>query len=132
MSQENVEIVQAAVEAFNRGGVEALRGFAHPEIEFHEPPEQPGPRVARGIDEVIEVWGEFDSAWETHQTEPVEIKAVGEDQVLLVTVEHFVGRDGMEVDAPFAGVVTIRDKKVFRWEAFWERGRAFEAAGLRE
>jgi len=70
MSQENVEIVQAAVEAFNRGGVEALRGFAHPEIEFHEPPEQPGPRVARGIDEVIEVWGEFDSAWETHQTEP--------------------------------------------------------------
>ena len=132
MSRENVEIVQAAVEAFNRGGVEALRGFAHPEIEFHEPPEQPGPRVARGIDEVIEVWGEFDSAWETHQTEPQEVRVVGEDKVLLVTVEHFVGRDGMEIDAPLAGVVTIRDEKVFRWEAFWDRGRALKAAGLSE
>ncbi len=132
MSRENVEIVQAAVEAFNRGGVEALRGFAHPEIEFHEPPEQPAPRVARGIDEMIEIWAEFDSAWETHQTEPQEVRVVGEDKVLLVTVEHFVGRDGMEIDAPFAGVVTIRDEKVVRWEAFWDRGRALEAVGVRD
>ena|GEM_PF-4309896 len=29
--------------------------------------------------------------------QPQEVRVVGEDKVLLVTVEHFVGRDGIEV-----------------------------------
>ena len=132
MSQENVEIVRQSIAAFNEGGVEALRVFADPAIEFHEPPEQPGAQVAQGIEEVVELWGRFDSAWKSHQTEPKEIRALGEDKVLLVSVEHFVGRDGMEVNAPFAGVVTFRDGRVIRWQAFWDKARALEAVGLRE
>jgi ketosteroid isomerase-like protein len=131
-NQENVKIVEQMVVLFNEHGFAATRHFGHPEIEFHEPPEQPGARVARGIDEVMAFLAEFESAWQSHRTEPLAIRAVAEDKVLLETLEHFVGRDGMEVEAPFAGLYTFRDGKVLRWQAFWEKDRALEAAGLRE
>jgi len=132
MSRGNVELIEQLVAVFNERGIEATREFCDPEMEFHEPPEQPGARVARGIDQVVEFFTEFDSAWESHRSEPLEIRAVGEDKVLLETVEHFVGRDGVAVEAPFSSVHTIRDGKVLRWQGFWERGRALEAVGLTE
>ena len=54
------------------------------------------------------------------------------DRVLLVSVEHFKGRDGIEVEAPFAGIFTLRDGKIVRWQAFWDRQKALEAVGLSE
>jgi hypothetical protein len=132
MSEENVEIVRRAVEAFNKGGLEAAGEFFADDVEFHEPPEQPAPRVARGPDEVREMWGEFESAWAEHRSEPEEMRAVGENRVLLLSVEHFRGRDGVDVSAPWGAVLTIRDGKIARWQAFWDRRKALEAAGLSE
>ena len=44
MSQENVDVLMRFGTEFNERGWEALRDFADPDIEFHEPPEQPGGR----------------------------------------------------------------------------------------
>jgi ketosteroid isomerase-like protein len=134
MSQENVDVVARAVEAFNERGLAAgaIREFFADDAEFHEPPEQPGPRVARGIEEIEMLFGEFEEAWAKHQSEPEEIRAVGTDKVLLLSVERFVGRDGIELAAPLGSVFTLRDGKIVRWQAFWERQRAIEAAGLQE
>jgi ketosteroid isomerase-like protein len=132
MSQKNVEIVRRAVEAFNEGGIERAQEFYAHELEFHEPPEQPAPRVARGRDEAAKLFGEFEEAWAEHRSEPQEIRAVGPDRVLLLSVEHFRGRDGMEVSAPGAQVFTISDEKIVRWQAFWDQQTALAAAGLSE
>jgi ketosteroid isomerase-like protein len=75
---------------------------------------------------------EFESAWTEHNTEAEEIRAVDADRVLLISVEHFKGRDGIEVEAPLAAIFTLRDGKIVRWQAFWERQKALEAAGLSE
>ena len=133
MSEENVEIVREAAEIFNAEGPEAAaRRFFAEDIEFQDPPESPSPRVARGREAVREQFNSFNQAWKEHRTEPQEIRAVGTDKVLLVTVEHFTGRDGIEVEAPSAAVFTLRDGKIIRWQAFWEKQRALEAAGLSE
>ena len=134
MSQENVEVVRRAVEAFNENGFDSIGSsdLVTEDFEFHEPPEQPAPRVARGREEVRRLAGEFDAAWEEHRSEPQEIRVVDDDRVLLVTVEHFKGRDGIEVATPFAAVFTLRDGKLCRWQAYWDRQKALEAAGLRE
>jgi ketosteroid isomerase-like protein len=42
MSQENVEIVRAAIESFNRGDLDTLLREMPPEIEWHDQPELPG------------------------------------------------------------------------------------------
>ena len=132
MSEENVDIVRRAVESFNELGFDSVgtSDLVTDDVEFHEPPEQPAPRVARGREEVRTLAGEFDSAWEEHKSEPQEIRAVDADRVLLVTVEHFKGRDGIELEAPLASIFTLRDGKIARWQAFWDKQKALEAAGL--
>jgi ketosteroid isomerase-like protein len=134
MSQGNVETVRRAVEAFNELGFDGIgtSDLVTEDFEFHEPPEQPAPRVARGRKEVQELAAEFDAAWEEHQSEPQEIRAVDADRVLLVSVERFKGRDGIELKAPFAAIFTMREGKIFRWQAFWDKQKALDAAGTPE
>jgi ketosteroid isomerase-like protein len=134
MSEENVEIVRRAVQEFNERGFDGVgdSDLVADDFEFHEPPEQPAPRVAKGREEARKLGREFDAAWEGHQSEPREIRAIDADRVLLVSVEHFKGRDGIEVEAPFAGIFTLRGGKLARWQAFWDKQKALDAAGLSE
>jgi ketosteroid isomerase-like protein len=133
VSEENVEIIRRAVDAFNAEGPDAAgdRFFAD-EVEFHDPPDSPSPRVARGREQVRAQFNAFNEAWESRRSEPQEVRAVGADRVLLVSTEHFRGRDGIEVQATSASVFTLRDGKVVRWQAFWDRARALEALGISE
>jgi ketosteroid isomerase-like protein len=134
MAEENVEIVRRAIEAFNEEGFAAIGSseLVFDDFEFHEPPEQPAPRVARGRKEVQALAEEFDAVWESHKSEPQEIRALDAARVLLRSVERFKGRDGLELETPFAAIFTLRDGKILRWQAFWDERRALEAAGLSE
>jgi ketosteroid isomerase-like protein len=50
----------------------------------------------------------------------------------MLSIERFRGRDGVDVSAPWGAVFTVRDGKIARWQAFWDRRKALEAAGLSE
>ena len=128
MLTANVEIVRRVYEAFNEGGIEAGMGFFAEDLEFHEPPEQPAPRIARGRQETARMFGEFDQAWAEHRTEPEKFQAVGDDKVLVLSIEHFRGRDGMELSTPCGQLFTLRNGKIVRWQAFWDRESALTAA----
>jgi ketosteroid isomerase-like protein len=132
MSQENIEIVLRSVEAFNEGGIEAAAQFAHPEIEFEEPPTQPAPRTARGQAAAEETFASFEAAWEEHETEVKDIRELAGGEVLLASVEHFRGRDGMAISAPCWTIYAFRDGKIVKLRPFWDRAQAREAAGLSE
>jgi ketosteroid isomerase-like protein len=133
MSEENMEVIRKTVEVFNAEGAEAAgRRFFAEDAEFYDPPTSPSPRVARGRDEVREQFNSFNETWEKHRTDPQEIRAVGADKVLVISVEHFTGRDGIEVQTPAASVFTLRDGRIVRWETFWDKHQALEAAGLSE
>ena len=129
-----MEILRRAAEMFNEVGIAGTvtaELFAD-EVEFHEPPEQPAPRSARGREEVRQLFGEFDAAWVEHKTEPQEFRALDDERVLVLSVERFKGRDGIAIDAPGAAIFTVRDGKIVDWRAFWDRQSALEAAGLSE
>ena len=132
MSKENIEIVRRAVEAFNELGFDGIgtSELITDDFEFHEPPEQPAPRVARGRKQVQELASEFDAAWTEHRSEPQQIRAIDPDRVLLISIEHFKGRDGIELESPFAAIFTLREGRIVRWQAFWDKQTALEAAGL--
>ena len=129
-----MEIVRQLVEAFNEGGLgaEATLSFFAADAVFEEPPEQPGPRVAHGRESVGRMFSQFDEAWEKHQSHPDEIREIDDERVLLLSVEHFRGRDGIEIEQPAWTIFTLRGGKIVRMQAFWERVNAVEAAGLRE
>jgi ketosteroid isomerase-like protein len=132
MSKENVEIVREAIDAFNETGFgsEESLGFFDAAVVFEEPPEQPAPRVARGREAAAELFGQFDEAWEEHRSDPEEIRALDDGRVLLLSIEHFRGRDGIGIDQPCGTIFTLSDGKITRMRSFWERANALEAAGL--
>jgi ketosteroid isomerase-like protein len=130
MPEENVEIIRQLVHAFNEGGLGSAQtlDFFDARAVFEEPPEQPGATVAEGRDEVRRLFGKFDEAWEQHRSEPTELRAIDEDRVLLLSIEHFRGRDGIEISQPSGTLFTLRNGKVVRMQSFWERENALESA----
>ena len=134
MSEENVEIIRRFGQAFNEGGFgsEATLSLFDAAAVFEEPPEQPGASVAHGRESVGRMFSEFDEAWEEHRSDFEEIRVIDEERILVLTIEHFRGRDGIEIDQPCGTLFTLRGGKIARMQSFWERENALEAAGLSE
>jgi ketosteroid isomerase-like protein len=134
ISQANVGVLRRAISAFNEHGFasEEALSFFDEAVVFEEPPEQPAPRVARGLGEAARVFGGFDEAWETHTSEPEEFRVVDDERVLVLSLEHFKGRDGIELTQPCGNLFTLRNEKIVRLQSFWERETALRAAGLKQ
>jgi ketosteroid isomerase-like protein len=131
MSQENVEVVRAAIDAFNRGDWEAAFKDAAPGLEI-DMSRAAGPLhgVFR-LDQWRRQLAGFAENWESLRIEPHDFIEAGERVVVPWTMRGR-GRDGIEVDASPTFVWTIRDGAVRRLSMYQERDEALEAAGLSE
>ena len=130
MEGGNTEIARRAVDVFNEGGIEPAAAFFDEDVEFHEPPEQPGRRTARGRDAVVALFSEFEATWAEHSSRLDEAIEVDDQRVLVLTTERLRGRDGIEITQPSGMIFTFRDGKVVLWEAFWDPATARAAANL--
>jgi ketosteroid isomerase-like protein len=82
----------------------------------------------RGFDGVRRFWGEFLSTWESYGVELLSAYDAG-DQVAVVV--HILGRTHeLEVDETQSSLLTVRDGRVVRVQAFADPEAAREAAGL--
>ena len=132
MSQENVEIVKAKIDAYNRGDWDAFvfkdaaPGF---ELDFSR---AVGPwRGVFGPDQARRVVEEIRETWESARLEPHEFIEAG-DLVVVPSTQHLKGRGGIEVVASATFVWTIRNGAIERVTMYQERQDALEAAGLSE
>jgi ketosteroid isomerase-like protein len=129
MSQQNVEVVRAIVDAWNRGDWNAALKDAAPSFEFDfSRSVSPGHGVY-GLDQMEEFFRQLTEPWESIRLEPVEFIEAGEHVVMPNTLQA-QGRDGIEVEARTAWVWTIRDGKVFHLCLYQGRREALEALGL--
>jgi uncharacterized protein len=135
MSEENVEIMRWGYEAWNRRDFDQILELADPEIEwtFAEGfmPLPGADAVYHGHEGVRRFWETFIDPWEQIAIEVEELRDSG-DRVVAFIRFRAVARDGLTVDAPFAHVITFRESRVIRFEAFDDRAQALEAAGLSE
>jgi ketosteroid isomerase-like protein len=135
MSEENVEIVRGAYEAWNQRDFDRALESADPEIEWtfaEASAHLPGAEgVYHGHEGVRRFWETFIDPWEQVNIEVDELRDSGDVVVALIRFQA-VGRDGLKVEAPFAHVYNFRGSKVIRFEAFLDPMEALEAAGLRE
>ncbi len=134
MSQENVEIVRRAFEAFNRGGVEAVPWS--PEFVWDASPTGiPGLGVYRGPDEIKaffeEDWFEVFpfEGWELEAEELIDHGG----QVIVKCCQRGRGAgSGAAVEIHFAQVYAFRNGQPVRATNYMTYDEALEAAGLRE
>jgi uncharacterized protein len=134
MSQENVELIRNAYEAFARGDVEAVLERLDRDVDW-----RPAIAPVLGVDAVrgSEAVGDFLTrdlfeGFDQFRAEPLAFEDLGD--AVLVTV-RYVGRgesSGIELDQTFATLYRLRDGKVVSMRDYPTRTEALEAAGLSE
>jgi ketosteroid isomerase-like protein len=132
VSKENVEIVRAMYDAYDRGAFEEALGFMAEDVEWSESPDQPGGRLFRGHDGVRQSLRHWVGTWDDYRYEVDELVDCG-DHVLARTHQSGRGKgSGIEVSEEIFSVWTLRDGKIVRQEMFRNWSQALEAAGIRE
>ena len=134
MSQENVEAVKAALDAYNRHDLDAVAEHWTDDVDHRAAEgalDDRGPM--HGKDAVRAYLQDWLDMFDDLTVEPLELIDAAEDQVIAVL--RFGGRaklSGVETDLTYAVVYTIRDGKIARGREYWTKEQALEAAGLSE
>ena len=132
MSQENVEVVKAAFEAWNVGDMDALRDLCDPDVivrPFEDSLQGPEPNVGR--ESVMRGFGRMRETWDADGAEPITDFIDAGDRVVARFIWRGTGHGpafGFEVTA----VYTLRRGKFVLVEYFRDHEEALEAVGLSE
>ena len=132
MSQENVEVVRRAIDAFNRRDLDAGSRYFDPQVKVDW-------SRSRGLEAGIyhgeqaaqDFWATFYDAFDEVTITPLEFIETG-DHVVVPNSTLLCGRYGIEVVARSAPVVTVRSGRIVEWTLYQEKAEALEAVGLRE
>lgn len=129
MPSEDEHMTRALAEAFNAGGLDAVRGHFDPDIEWHEDPSFPEAGVYRGIEAVLAYIRQFASEFTDLRYEVAQVAQSDEGVVanIDITGKGKASGAGFEVSAWWA--LAFRDGRVIRCHAYLDRDAAFSAAG---
>jgi ketosteroid isomerase-like protein len=133
MPEENVELIRRSTAAFNRRDPDGmLEDWAFDAVlDWSNARFEAG--VYRGHDEIRAFMEEFLAAWDEVRIEIVGGPLEVEDGLLITeNVAYLRGRDGIEVQARSAWLITIEDGEQTRLILHQSKQEALEAAGLRE
>jgi ketosteroid isomerase-like protein len=134
MAQEDVDAFKRAVEAANRGDIDAVLDEVDWEVEWY--PALPGllggkATVYRGRDGAREALQDlYDSFAELH----FELSNIRDVDCRLLAIGRMRGRgteSGVEIESPWAYLVDFRNGKALRVRSYTNPEEALEAAGLR-
>ena len=132
MSQENVEIVRRALDAFSRRNLDAATRDAHPDVEVdwsRSRGVEAG--IYRGPEATRRFWNTFLEAFDRIVAVPEEFIEQG-DYVIVLDRTHMWGRDGIEVEARNVTLVTLRNGEIVQWRLCRDPAEALKAVGLEE
>ena len=132
--QTNVELVRAVFETWNDGDVADVAPFVSDEIEWLEVegrPEYGRATEVRGKGAVQSGLEALFETWQEYRLEPETVRDASDGRVLAVVREIARGRaSGLEVESRWGYLMTIRDGRLTRVEAYRDPDRALEASGL--
>ena len=112
MAQKSIEIVRAAIDAWNRGDLDAWIGAWDERAEFHPLCAPSKRRAYQGHDGLRRFVAEMPEGWGQVRFEIDEIRGAGEQVVALGRGRAREQTSGVERDAPLALVGVVRDKKL--------------------
>jgi ketosteroid isomerase-like protein len=131
MSEENVEIMRAVMNAFAREDLPGFLPLMDPEIHFE--PHLAGVEGSyAGHDGVRRFFGDAFEDMEILDAQYPDIRDLG-DQVLVLGTLRLKGREsGVQVENPLAIVARVREGLITYLKDYADRDQALEAAGLSE
>jgi uncharacterized protein (TIGR02246 family) len=132
VSQENIELVRSAFDAWNRGDVEAFADHMVEDVAWLEVSGRPegGVSERRGRNRLRHSLESLFEAWESYRLEVERIAGVG-NRLVAVVREVARGRaSGLEVDSRWGYLITVDGGQIVRVEAYRDAAEALHVAGL--
>jgi ketosteroid isomerase-like protein len=125
MSRDNTEIVREALDAYNRGDLDAVIATVDQDVEFvtlllgtH-----------RGRDAIRVLYEQNRETLAGYSLDPEEITEIGPERVLAVVRQRGSGSTSrIALGDTIAFLVTLEDGRVVRQESFRNKQEALEAA----
>jgi uncharacterized protein len=132
VSQESIELVESALDAWNRGEVDAFADHVTEDVAWVEvsgrPEGEPGERLGR--DRMRQSLASMLEAWDSYRLEVERIHDAGE-RVVAVVREVARGRaSGLEIDGRWGYLITVANGKIARIEAYRDAAVALRVAGV--
>jgi ketosteroid isomerase-like protein len=124
MSQENVEIVRR----FLDGDVEEALMYADPDIVWN-PIEELSTQGHGAVRASLARWK---AEWDDYEVLPEGFVDAGDQVVATVRLRGRGRGSGVEIDARFYDLYTLREGKIVRMDQFTERSQALQAVELGE
>jgi uncharacterized protein len=132
MSQQNVEIVKRALDAFSSGDADTFAELTTPDLEWKTGLGAVEGEIFRGREGVGTYFSRLSSAWDQFRFLPDQFRD-RDDVVLVLGRLEGIGRGGgVPVDSPVGAVWDLRDGKIWRLRAYLDQAEASEVAGLQE
>ena len=132
MSEENVEVVRRAFDAYHREGLDGMLRYLDPEIEWTTTGAFLEAATYRGHEGVRRYLGAMIDEFDDLRNTPEEFIDAGE-QVVVTTRASGRGRlSGAPVELPMAAVSLVKDGRIIRIRNYREKAEALKAAGLSE
>ena len=136
MSQENVETVRRAAEAWNTDDLDAFLAELDPEVEWHpsiEPALEGGETIYRGHEGARKAWDDYrGGAWERLTVRIQEIRDLGESVLVLGHIDLTAQTTGIRFHEEVGQLGTFRHGKIATVQDYLSHREALEAAGLSE
>ena len=132
MSQENVEIVRRAFDAFALQGVEGVIAFAAADAVIHSMPEWPDDAEYRGPEGLRKLAGQWAENFDEFGFDVHDVRDAGDSVVALLEMTGRIKGSGVPIREPIAAVYELTDGlfACTRYFSTWQA--ALEAAGLSE
>jgi ketosteroid isomerase-like protein len=132
MSQENVEAVRRALEAYEREGLDGYLRYLDPEIEWTSTDAYIERATYRGHEGVRRYLGTMEEEFDDLRIEPVELIDAGEQVISSVRISGRGKTSGAPVALTWISVSSLRDGMGYRVRNYPDMAAALEAAGLSE
>jgi ketosteroid isomerase-like protein len=131
----NVEMLQAAYDAFGRGDVPAVLGAMDPDIEWREAegnPYQPTGAAWRGPDAVLQnLFIKLATEWDAFTVHPLKFHDAGDTLAVEGRYTGTYKDTGKSMDAQFCHVWKIRDDKAVSFQQYVDTGQWQDAMAAR-
>ena len=131
MSQENVEVVKAAIAAINARDVDAYLALCAPDFELINPV-APLEGSNRGDQGVRSFFNALDEAATVFELEAERVESLDDHRVFGWLTLHLETEGGFRQTQPLSNLYELDGGKLVRVRVFRDRDEALEAAGLSE
>lgn len=132
MSQQNMEVVRAAVVAIGDGDHRLAAALFTPRAEWHNTSVFPGPPVCVGPDAIAHFW---ETVREDFEVAGLEIEQISDVDGRVVAGFHQWGTgriSGAPFDERFAAIFEVVDQRIVRVDIHGSYAKALKAVGMRD